>query len=330
MGMRGMSRLSGNKMGKKLGRGGFTLVELLVVISIIALLISLLLPALSKAKADAVTISCLANLRSLGQITNEYAQNYQDSLPFGSSTATKWPNQWGQDSWDALLFAFNKNILPSPAWELAYAEGNTYFPKPDRFPGRPGEYNAMFVCPASTIMPSPGAAMCTYSANPNFFMAYNRYNTKNLYTCRLSQMTDPSQSVAIGDGNQVMTGETTADSSAFTFSWQQNTANGFIGPANQYMNYPDYLVPPNGLVAGATANLDTPAWAPSASGYGLRYRHGNDANVVFFDGHATSIPINNNTPGNPPGTPGSSGSTGLKIINIINPNLPASVDQNLY
>ncbi|MGC8561276.1 MAG: hypothetical protein ACP5O1_11430 [Phycisphaerae bacterium] len=305
------------------------MVELLVVISIIALLISLLLPALSKAKADAVTISCLANLRSLGQITNEYAQNYQDAIPFGSSTAENWPNQWGQDSWDALLFSFNKNILPTPAWELAYVEGNTDYPMPARFPGRPGEYNAMFVCPASIIMPTPGAAMCTYSANPNFFMAYNQYNGNQLYNVRLSQITDPAQSVAIGDGNQV--GGSTADGSFFTFSWQQNTAGGFKAPANQYMNYPDYLVPPNGLVPGDEGNLDVPAWTyTNISSYGLRYRHGNDANVVFFDDHATSIPINNNTPGNPPGTPGSSGSTGLKILNIINTNLPASVAQNLY
>src|SRR5687768_5090195 len=62
-------------------RGGFTLVELLVAIALIALLIGLLLPVLGRARQQAVSVACLSNLRQLATAAQMYCDGNKGSFP---------------------------------------------------------------------------------------------------------------------------------------------------------------------------------------------------------------------------------------------------------
>ncbi|MEI6503239.1 MAG: prepilin-type N-terminal cleavage/methylation domain-containing protein [Armatimonadota bacterium] len=66
-------------------RSGFTLVELLVVVAIIAILAAILLPVFAKAREKARQSSCLSNLRQFSTAILSYAQDYDDTLPLGTT-----------------------------------------------------------------------------------------------------------------------------------------------------------------------------------------------------------------------------------------------------
>ena len=70
-------------------RAAFTLVELLVVIGIIAILVSLLLPALARTREAANRTACLSNLRQVGAMLALYAHAYHDRIPLGFSGRVK-------------------------------------------------------------------------------------------------------------------------------------------------------------------------------------------------------------------------------------------------
>ncbi len=70
---------------RQTGANGFTLIELLVVVAIIAMLISILLPSLSKARDQAKRVQCLANLQQFGRGFQTYANDNNDYLCSGQA-----------------------------------------------------------------------------------------------------------------------------------------------------------------------------------------------------------------------------------------------------
>jgi len=86
-------------------RHAFTLVELLVVIGIIAILISILMPAISRAREQAKTVQCASNLRQIGIAFQSYATGNRGILPAWSVTHT-WPVD------------YNPNDPNGPGWSV--------------------------------------------------------------------------------------------------------------------------------------------------------------------------------------------------------------------
>jgi prepilin-type N-terminal cleavage/methylation domain-containing protein/prepilin-type processing-associated H-X9-DG protein len=125
---------------------GFTLIELLVVIAILAILASVLLPALAKAKAKGHAILCLNNLRQLSLAWTLYAQDNSDRLPnnFGVSEIKRLLQAGSNVNWASSLLNWeldpeNTNILLNTKASLG-----TYV----------GGHARVFKCPSDDVVSS--------------------------------------------------------------------------------------------------------------------------------------------------------------------------------
>jgi prepilin-type N-terminal cleavage/methylation domain-containing protein/prepilin-type processing-associated H-X9-DG protein len=110
-------------------RAAFTLVELLVVIGIIAVLISLLLPALNRAREQAKVVQCMSNQRQLALATIQYTTDYKGEFP--AIIYPYWVPRYTETWWSQSLKKY-----------LGKGAGNVFFCPTELGPGPTNAYSA--------------------------------------------------------------------------------------------------------------------------------------------------------------------------------------------
>jgi prepilin-type N-terminal cleavage/methylation domain-containing protein len=143
-------------------RAGFTLVELLVVIGIIAVLVSILLPAIARARAAAINANCLSNLREMGNNFQMYANENRDRIPIGHYSGIR-DTFYVSNIGTPTIFAVLGPLYVSGYMKDARA---WYCPSPNHIDDR-WHYNS----PNNVWPPedAPGFVRVSYYTRPGFF-----------------------------------------------------------------------------------------------------------------------------------------------------------------
>lgn len=215
----------------------FTLIELLVVIAIIAILASILMPALQGARARAVGSQCAGNLKTLASSTQMYADANNGRIPVNSMYT---PSGTAEIVHDGRVF---KHFGLGPVWK-SYAKATIlpYFGAPvykDVAEAKLNDLPKLSICPAGRR--HDGRNDSFMDGNPHGSYSYNAYmvttgldkqSKPDLRYHRFADVKVPSARMMIVDvgGNQNFETETTAKNcniaSAWTFKFFQFRHNG--------------------------------------------------------------------------------------------------------
>lgn len=303
-------------------RSGFTLVELLVVIGIIALLISILLPALGRARASANNVKCMSNLKQIGIAIRFYTGQNKDTLPYGDWNGTRLDGQDAANAgnrasrWHMLL----QNAMNSRAganWNEATTSGANTSKLREAFmcPDAPGDYaKDSFVSGVVHYGSHPVLIPFLYAQGGKF----EWYGVGEAW--RLSKVARPAEIAMIFDMSLVQgaTSGVFAPSSQVpvvvnmdragimqTVNGRPNyglNSNGYMDGATQLNPNGSIEMQPNNMRSLFTpfsqfVNTDSPS-----NPNNVRFRHLGDKglNALMVDGHVESFTFDKKKPLNDP------------------------------
>ncbi|MDB5324607.1 MAG: hypothetical protein JWM57_176 [Phycisphaerales bacterium] len=246
---------------------GFTLVELMVVVGIIALLVGILLPALSQSRAAAKTTMCGSNLRQIAFAVRCYTNDYNDILHMA-------PDRWQWTTTTAPIKLIS-NVSANAYWGVAYlpylAPRTIFSVNGDAGPVILDAARRVFNCPAELVMsPANGNVDPTtpghYGVN---FCICGKYSSR---WQRLSRLRHPSETIFCQDAfEQRLEGNIACNPDE-----AGDMLSAFGGTSNLQEWRPGGVGAEN-YVPGSTAPLRE------------YYRHGKQSQVLWVDGHVSLI-----------------------------------------
>jgi len=273
---------------RRIHRPGFTLVELLVVVAIIALLVSLLLPALQRARNAAYTAACLSNLRQIGIANFNYAtDNRGYNVPGGYWSAN--PAIGGAyDNWASILIG--GKYLP-PAKSFRVISGTTYTVIT----------SGVLRCPegldwidtawtqVNTASPKDGRGWAPHGdvslfVDTRSVIGAPYWRVKSWYTCNTVQANDD----AIAG----------ADAPKFWPTVIYPQLSGGVPAADSILPKLSQVRKGSQVVFLYDGARDGKFWGGSNFNFMARHQRQTAANAVFFDGHAETLPCSRSSPTN--------------------------------